>query len=138
MDDAQAALAGGARFLVSPVAPPGPAEEAQRRGVPMILGGLTPSEIVTALGMGADMVKVWPVASLGGPRYIRMLLGPFPTLPLMVSGGTTLGDLAEYQALGVQTVALGDALLPRDLVNRGDWKEVSALARQAVELTRQP
>jgi 2-dehydro-3-deoxyphosphogluconate aldolase/(4S)-4-hydroxy-2-oxoglutarate aldolase len=138
MEDAQAALAGGARFLVSPVAPPSLAEEARRRGAAVILGGLTPTEVVTALGLGADMVKVFPVASLGGPRYIRTLLGPFPDLPLMVSGGTTLADLAEYRMLGVQTVALADALLPPDLVNRGDWEGVTALARQAVELMRRP
>lgn len=136
VDDARDALAGGARFLVSPVAPPGLAEEAHRRGAPMILGGLTPTEIVTALGMGADLVKVWPVTSLGGPRYIRTLLGPFPDLPLLVSGGTTLADLAAYQALGVQLVAFTDALLPPELVSRGEWEGVSALARQAVELTQ--
>jgi len=133
-EDAQAALAAGAEFLVSPVAPPGLAELAHQRGVPMVLGGLTPTEILTALGLGADMVKVYPVASLGGPPYIRMLQGPFPGLPLMVSGGTILGDLVTYRALGVQTVAFTDALLPRDLVEQGKWNEITGLARQAMQL----
>ncbi len=130
--DAVAALDAGARFLVSPVAPPGLVERAHSGHVPMVLGGLTPTELVTALGLGADMVKVFPAGLVGGPDYLRAILGPFPDLPLMASGGPKLADIAAYRSLGVQTIAFTTALLPPDLVADGDWKGITALAREAV------
>jgi 2-dehydro-3-deoxyphosphogluconate aldolase/(4S)-4-hydroxy-2-oxoglutarate aldolase len=134
--DARAALDAGARFLVSPVAPPGLAELAHAAHVPMVLGGLTPTEIVTALGLGADMVKVFPVGVVGGPAYLQAILGPFPDLPLMASGGPRLADLAAYRRLGVQTLAFTTALLPPDRVERGDWDGITELAREAAAALR--
>ncbi len=130
--DAIAALDAGARFLVSPVAPPGLVEQAHSGHVPMVLGGLTPTELVTALGLGADMVKVFPAGLVGGPDYLRAILGPFPDLPLMASGGPKLADIEAYRRLGVQTIAFTTALLPPDLVADGDWEGITALAREAV------
>ena len=135
--DASAAIDGGARFLVSPVAPPGLVEQAHAAHVPMVLGGLTPTEIVTALGLGADMVKVFPVGVVGGPAYLQAILGPFPDLPLMASGGPRLADLPAYRRLGVQTVALTTAILPPDLVARGDWEAITRLARDAAAALRE-
>jgi 2-dehydro-3-deoxyphosphogluconate aldolase/(4S)-4-hydroxy-2-oxoglutarate aldolase len=136
-EDARAALDARARFLVSPVAPPDLAEQAHAAHVPMVLGGLTPTEIVTALGLGADMVKVFPVGVVGGPAYLQAILGPFPNLPLMASGGPRLADIAAYRRLGVQTIAFTTALLPPELVERGDWVGITRLAREAAEALQQ-
>ena len=131
-DDARAALDCGARFLVSPIAPPDLAEIAHAAGVPMILGALTPTEVVTAVGQGADLVKIFPVGPLGGPDYIRLLLGPFPTLPLLATGGTRLTDLPAYRELGVRAVSFTNALTPPELVEKRRWGDITSLARQAV------
>jgi 2-dehydro-3-deoxyphosphogluconate aldolase/(4S)-4-hydroxy-2-oxoglutarate aldolase len=133
-DDARATLEAGARFLVAPVAPPTLADQAHAGGVPAILGALTPTEIVTALGLGADLVKIFPVGVIGGPAYIRAILGPFPDVPLLASAGGRMADLPAYRALGVKVVSFGEALLPPELVAKGDWKAITGLAKEAVKM----
>jgi 2-dehydro-3-deoxyphosphogluconate aldolase/(4S)-4-hydroxy-2-oxoglutarate aldolase len=125
----------GAAFVVTPTLLPEVAAACAREGILCILGALTPSEIHRARLAGADAVKVFPVQSMGGPDYIRMLRGPMPDVPLWVSGGVEIDQIRHYLALGVCAVGLTSALFPEDALRRGDMATVTELARRASTAT---
>lgn len=127
-EQAGAALAAGARFLVSPVGDAWLVEMGHAAGARVAIGGLTPTEIVAAHRAGADWVKLFPGGSLGGPEYLKHLRGPLPDVPLMVTGGVTRENAAAYLAAGAQSVGLGSDLMPRAMVAAGD---ADGLARHA-------
>ncbi len=127
-EQADAALAAGARFLVSPVGDAWLVAMGHEAGAQVAIGGLTPTEIVAATRAGADYVKLFPGDSLGGPAYIRHLRGPLPDVSLMVTGGVTRENAAAYLAAGARSVGLGSDLAPKAMVAAGDME---ALTRHA-------
>ena len=135
-EQAQDSLLAGAHFLVSPAVVPEVIEVGQQRGTATMPGALTPSEILTAVRAGADMVKVFPVSAVGGPSYIKALLEPLPWLKLVPTGGMTLGNLGEFLAHGAACVGLGGALIPRALVKAEDWVGLTAHARKLAQAVR--
>ena len=135
VDAAQAAEAAkaGARFIVAPIMSPAVLQACHENHITCILGGLTPTEIIAAQQAGAEMIKVFPVSALGGSHYLRSLYRQFANLHLMVSGGITLENLPEYLALPVRSISLGSTLMPRSLVERGDWTSITTIARRYIE-----
>ena len=129
---ARSALNAGARFLVSPACIPELVAAARQVGVPCVLGGLSPTEILRAWEAGATQVKVFPVGRVGGPAYLHELAGPFPTLRVMPSGGIGLDDLATYKLPCVASIALGSELAPADAIASGDWEEIRRRASRAL------
>jgi 2-dehydro-3-deoxyphosphogluconate aldolase/(4S)-4-hydroxy-2-oxoglutarate aldolase len=123
----------GARFVATPILAPDVVTACQEQRITAILGALTPTEIIAAQRAGAEMVKVFPVSSLGGPQYIRSLFRHLTHLSIMVSGGVTIETLPEYLALPVRALALSSTLTPRALVERQDWASIAMIARQYVE-----
>jgi 2-dehydro-3-deoxyphosphogluconate aldolase/(4S)-4-hydroxy-2-oxoglutarate aldolase len=109
-EQAEAALAAGARFLVSPGWCPDVVEAARAAGRACYPGAWTPTEVLGAWRSGASAVKIFP-AAVAGPAYLRHLAGPLPDIPLMPTGGIDLADVAEYVAAGAVAVGLGSPLL---------------------------
>ncbi len=132
VDQARAAIQAGARFLVSPALRPALIPVGQVAGVPVVLGGLTPTEALHAWEAGAAQVKVFPAGAMGGPGYIKDLLAPLPFLPIMVSGGVSAENMVAYLKAGAHSVALGSSLMPTDLVRRGDWAGLTRHAQGVV------
>lgn len=131
-DQARAAIDAGAAFLVTPGvgrATEEVARVAAEAGVPTILGAFTPSEVMVALELGSEVVKVFP-ASLGGPRLIKDLRGPFPDVPLVPSGGVTAANAQEFLDAGALAVCAGTGVVPPDAVARADWAVIEAGARE--------
>ena len=114
-EDAQTVVDAGATFIVSPHFVPAVASIAKESGAALIPGALTPTEIYQAHLGGADIVKVFPIRALG-PAYISDLLGPYPGLKLMPTGGITLENAASFIEAGACAVTVG-----RDLIGRGPW-----------------
>ncbi len=105
-----AALAAGAQFLVSPhtaVELVPPAHAAQ---VPLILGALTPTEVMQAWQAGADAVKVFPVMAVGGAAYVQMLRQPFPEIPLIPCGGIPWSAVIPLLQAGAIAIGMGSQL----------------------------
>lgn len=125
----------GAAFVVTPTLVPEVAEACAREDIMCILGALTPTEIHGASLAGADMVKIFPVQSMGGPEYIKLLKGPMPDVPFWVSGGVEIDQIRHYLALGVCAVGLTSALFPPDALRRGDMATITELARRASTAT---
>ncbi len=103
---AAAAAAAGARFLIAPVAPAEVLEAGHAAGLPVVLAGLTPGELHAAHRAGSDLVKVFPVGPVGGPDYIRVVLGPLRDLPLVATGGIADEDIPAYFAAGAVMVGV--------------------------------
>lgn len=129
------AKAAGAAFIVTPALVPEVALACVRQEIVCVLGALTPTEIHQALRTGAHMVKVFPVASAGGPDYIRLLQGPMGDAPLWVSGGVEIDQVNEYLSLGVRAVGLTTALFPPEALRRGDIGTVGRIARHVAAST---
>jgi 2-dehydro-3-deoxyphosphogluconate aldolase / (4S)-4-hydroxy-2-oxoglutarate aldolase len=125
-----ACIAAGARFLVSPVLSLEVMACAHRHGVAAIPGALTPTEILNAWNAGADFVKVFPAAALGGASYIRALKAPLPQVGLVATGGVTLANAGALIEAGAAAVGVGGDLL------RGTAEEMTAAAHSLVDAVR--
>jgi 2-dehydro-3-deoxyphosphogluconate aldolase/(4S)-4-hydroxy-2-oxoglutarate aldolase len=131
LEQAQAAEAvdAGAEFLVSPGTEPELAAAMLDAGVTVLSGALTPSEVMTALRLGVQVVKLFP-ASLGGTAYLKALRGPFPQVSFVPTGGVNAGNLAEWLAAGAVAVGAGSDLCSTSALATGDWDTITATARQ--------
>lgn len=127
-EQAADAAAAGARFVVSPVLEPALCEAV---GVPVVLAGLTPTELRDAVRAGADAVKLFPARHVG-PGYLRDVLGPLPELPVMPSGGVDADNAADWLAAGAVAVFAGSSLVPAAAAGAGDHDEVAERARALV------
>lgn len=129
---AEKAMEAGAKFLVSPGLNEGAVVYARNNNVPFIPGVMTPSEIMQALSLGCEVVKIFPVSTLGGISYLKNLKGPFPELLVMASGGVGLDDVRDYFQVGTFCVGAGSQLTPKDAIQKEDWKKIRELAKEYV------
>lgn len=125
------AKAAGASFVVTPVLLPEVAEACRKEDMLCVLGALTPSEIYQARLAGAALVKVFPIAPVGGPRYVEALNGPLGGVPFWVSGGVPIDDVGAYLRLGVKVVGLTASLFPPDALAQRDVERVRQNAERA-------
>ena len=131
-ETARVAILAGATFVVTPTVSPPTIEICNRYGVATTIGALTPTEILTAWQAGATYVKVFP-ANLGGPRYLRDVLGPLPQLKLIPTGGVDVENAGEFIRAGAVAVALGSNLVDGRSVATGDWETITARAQAIVD-----
>jgi 2-dehydro-3-deoxyphosphogluconate aldolase/(4S)-4-hydroxy-2-oxoglutarate aldolase len=129
---AREAADAGASFIVTPGLRPVVAEVCIEMGVPIIIGALTPSEVLQAMEAGAGAVKLFP-ARLGGPRYLRDLRGPLPSLRAIPSGGVDASNARDYFAAGAFAVSAGSNLIDESAAASGAHGEIAA---RAAELRR--
>lgn len=127
-DTARAVIDAGAKFVVSPVFRPRVIEACHERAVPSMPGCFSPTEILSAWEMGADVVKVFPATSLG-PSYIKDLRGPFPSIKLMPTGGVSHANAAEWIRAGAVAIGAGSALVDAKAVTAGQFATITSNAR---------
>ena len=129
--EAKKAVAAGAQFLVSPVFTKSVSDWCKRKKIVYIPGCATPQEIFAAWRQGCRPIKVFPAPTLGGPEYIRRLLGPLPFLELLP---TALGpdDVEPYLKAGARAVGLGAAFTHAT----EDAGELSQLSSRLLETAR--
>lgn len=131
-EQANASIAAGAQFLVTPALLPDVIAVAQHHSIPIACGAYTPTEILTAWRLGADLVKVFPASQLG-PGYIKDVRGPLPNIPMVPTGGVNVENCAAFLAAGAYTVAVGSQLVSRSMVQKKDWAALTDLAHQYVQ-----
>lgn len=129
---AEKSMDAGAKFLVSPGLNEGAVIFARNNNVPFIPGVMTPTEIMQALSLGCEVVKIFPISTLGGVSYLKNLKGPFPELKVMASGGVGLDDLRDYFEQGTFCVGAGSQLTPKEAIEKEDWKKLRELAKEYV------
>jgi len=125
----------GATFLVSPHTDPILGKEMAGSGVPVMLGALTPSEVMRAVGLGSDVVKIFP-GSLGGPAYMKALKGPFPGIPMMPTGGVSESNLVDWFKAGAFAVGAGSNLCPKEYALAGEFDKITEIAAKFIAAVR--
>lgn len=130
---ASEALEAGASFIVSPHTEESLAAAMRETDLVIMMGALTPSEMMRSLRIGSDVVKLFP-GSLFGPDYLHALRGPFPDLPVMPTGGVDLDNLAAWFEAGAFAVGAGSSLCPRSWAEQGRFKDISRRAEEFMEL----
>src|SRR5438105_2866931 len=133
---AEDALLAGARFLVSPALIPDMIAAGRARDALTMPGTLTPTEMVKAADLGADFIKIYPVATVGGPAYVTNLRRSLQLLPLVVTGNIEFDEIPAYLAAGVVGFGIGGPLIPADILARGDHVALVTNARRFIAATR--
>jgi 2-dehydro-3-deoxyphosphogluconate aldolase/(4S)-4-hydroxy-2-oxoglutarate aldolase len=125
----------GARFIVSPHLEEALAVAMVKSGLAVMIGALTPSEIVRAFRLGSDVVKLFP-GSQGGPKYLKALHGPFPDIPMMPTGGVDIDNIDDWFAAGAFAVGAGSNLCPSAWAKEGRFDEIKSNAEAYVKVVQ--
>lgn len=131
--DLENAVDSGAAFLVSPLVNTAVIAEAVSRGVPILPGAATPTEISQSFQDGAAAVKVFPAIHLGGPGYIHAISGPLGYPRLIPTGGITAENAALFLSAGAFAVGVGGSVFSRDAFEAGDADRVRSAALSFIE-----
>jgi len=127
-----AAIDAGATYIVTPGYSRDVVRAGQDRGIPVIPGVATPTEIQMALADGITLVKFFPAEAIGGARALSAMAGPFPMLRFIPTGGITPGSLDSYLALPSVAAVGGSWMVAPGLVSGRKWTDISQLAAEAV------
>jgi len=131
---AEACLAAGAQFLVTPWVDPAVVAAARAAGTCAMPGALTPTEIRAALAAGADVVKLFPASSAGGPSHVKAVRAVFPGAVFCPTGGVDARNAPDYFAAGADFVGIGGRLVDEARIAAGDKGAILAAARDALGL----
>ena len=121
----------GGEFMVTPSVNPALIRTCVAAGLVAMPGAFTPSEIVTAHEAGADVVKVFPVRSLG-PQYVKDVLAPLKHISLMAVGGVNPDNAADYLKAGCVGVGASGSLVNKEWIAAGEWSKIAAEARRFI------
>jgi len=136
-ETAQRCVDAGAKFVTSTGFVPEVVEFARKKSILVIPGALTPSEVIHAWKAGADFVKIFPCAPLGGDGYIRALKAPFPQIPLVAAGGVNQQTALNYILAGASALGVGSELIPKEALERKQEERVHELARRFLAKIRE-
>jgi 2-dehydro-3-deoxyphosphogluconate aldolase/(4S)-4-hydroxy-2-oxoglutarate aldolase len=128
----------GSNFIVSPVLNPEMARICNRRKIMWVPGCGSLSEISQAEELGAEVVKIFPGSSVGGPDFVKAVKGPCPWTSIMPTGGVepTVENLREWFEAGVTCVGIGSNLITKELIQKKDWKGLTNRVAGAVKVAR--
>lgn len=131
-------IANGARFVVGPLLNADVAKVCNRRGIPYSPGCGSATEIGDAQELGCEIVKVFPGASVGGPDFVRSVMGPMPWTRIMPTGGVepTDASLRQWFGAGIVACGIGSNLLTRELLRAKDYAGIEQKVRDTIELSR--
>jgi 2-dehydro-3-deoxyphosphogluconate aldolase/(4S)-4-hydroxy-2-oxoglutarate aldolase len=128
-DAARAAIAAGAKFIISPTLDKETILATKEHGAVSIPGAFTPTEILAAFRYGADIIKVFPASA--GAAYLKDIRGPLPQIPLMPTGGVNLSNIREFREAGAVAFGIGSALIDTSQPVTAEYlQEVTEKARR--------
>jgi len=133
----RAALLAGAQFIVTPTLNPDVIHLAHRYSAVVVPGAMTPTEILTAWNAGADMVKVFPAAQLGGPEYIKAIRGPLPQILLVPTGGVNLQNAGAFIKAGAAALGVGGELVDKKAVKEKKFDIITENTRTYLKVIRE-
>ena len=134
-DTVHRAAQAGAQFIVSPVFRPEVIAAAHEDGIPAMPGCFTPTEILAAWDVGADVVKVFPATSVG-PGYLKDVRAPLPQVKLMPTGGVSIDNAGDWLRAGAVAVGVGSSLVDSKAIAAGQFHVIAENARRIVANVR--
>lgn len=128
----------GANFIVSPILNPEMARTCNRRKILWSPGCGSLSEINQAEELGAEIIKIFPGSSVGGPEFVKSIKGPCPWTSIMPTGGVepTLENLREWFEAGVTCVGIGSNLITKEFVREKDWEGLAKRVSGAIKIAK--
>ncbi|HUO99109.1 MAG TPA: bifunctional 4-hydroxy-2-oxoglutarate aldolase/2-dehydro-3-deoxy-phosphogluconate aldolase [Rhizomicrobium sp.] len=131
-------IAGGADFVVGPALNPDIAKVCNRRKIAYIPGCATTTEIGEAEEMGAEIVKIFPGTQVGGPEFVRAVLGPMPWSKIMPTGGVdpTAESLKAWFGAGIAAAGIGSKLITKELLAAKDYRGIEKKVAETVAIVR--
>jgi 2-dehydro-3-deoxyphosphogluconate aldolase/(4S)-4-hydroxy-2-oxoglutarate aldolase len=138
IDQADRAAGAGAQFLVAPGTNAKIVEHAVKRGIPMMPGIATPSEIELAMSLGAAALKFFPAENLGGVATLKAFAGPYPDARFIPTGGITPELVPGYLKLKQVIACGGSWMAPREFLKEGRFDAIAALLEDAKKLLAGP
>jgi len=133
-EQAIAAIDAGAKFTVAPGLNPLTVSYCVAKGVPMLPGVCTPSEVEQGLSLGLDVLKFFPAEAAGGVNMLKALSGPYKDLKFLPTGGINQKNLREYLALKNVIACGGSWFVSEKLIEENNFSEITKLTREAVSL----
>lgn len=134
LDTARRCLNAGASFLTSTGLELSVVELAGKANAVTLPGALTPTEIIAAWKAGADFVKVFPCAQLGGDSYIRALKAALPQIRLVAAGGVQQQTAAHYITAGASAIGVGKELITHEAIRMRKAEWILELARRFLSI----
>lgn len=132
-EQVDAAVAAGAKFIVSPGLNPRTVKYCIEKGVPITPGTSSPSDIEQAIELGLDVVKFFPAEQSGGLAKIKAMAAPYVNMKFMPTGGINAKNLTSYLDFNKIIACGGSWMVPGDLINAGEWDKIEQLTREAVQ-----
>lgn len=125
----------GANFIVAPNFNREVASLCNRRGIPYSPGCGTVTEICDALEAGCEIIKVFPAGCVGGPAFVKNVLGPLPFVNLMATGSVepTEENLKAWAASGVAAVGMGSKLFPKEVIQNKEWGTITNMSENSIK-----
>jgi len=136
-ETARLCILSGAKFIVGPCLNLEMLRVCKRYSVIAIPGAMTPTEILTAWEAGADIVKVFPAMSLGGPDYIKAIRAPLPQILLDPTGGVNLNNAREFIEAGAAVISVGSFLVDKKAILQGKYEIITENARRFIEKVKE-
>ncbi|MBI1408084.1 MAG: bifunctional 4-hydroxy-2-oxoglutarate aldolase/2-dehydro-3-deoxy-phosphogluconate aldolase [Caulobacter sp.] len=129
-------IANGAKFVVGPVLNAEVARVCNRRMIPYSPGCGSASEISDAQELGCEIVKVFPGSQVGGPDFVKAVLGPMPWTRIMPTGGVDPDEasLKAWFGAGIVAAGMGSKLITQAMLDARDWAGIEAKVRDTVQL----
>lgn len=132
-----AAVLAGSKFIISPGAPVRLLAHAVTGAAPLIPGVATATEIMTAMDLGYDHMKFFPAEANGGAKALKAISAPLPQVSFCPTGGISVANLKEYQALSCVKTVGGTWMIPADAIESKDWARITKLTIEAIEAATQ-
>lgn len=132
-EQVKAAFDAGASYIISPNTNPEVIRYTKELGLVSIPGAMTPTEILFAHDCGADIVKLFPAATLG-LKYVKDILAPISHVAIIATAGITEENFAEFLKLGLKGAGISWRLTDKKLIAAGDWEEFTRRAKAFVDI----
>jgi len=126
----------GAKFVVSPGFNRNVVRHCISNGIPITPGCATPSDMEAAIEMGLNAIKFFPAEQAGGLSYIKAVAAPYVNLRFMPTGGISAENLGKYSAFPKIFACGGSWMVKKDLIDSGNFDEVTRLCKEAVQIVK--
>jgi 2-dehydro-3-deoxyphosphogluconate aldolase/(4S)-4-hydroxy-2-oxoglutarate aldolase len=129
-------IANGAKFVVGPLLNAEVAKVCNRRGIPYSPGCGSATEIGDAQELGVEIVKVFPGSSVGGPEFVKSVMGPMPWTRIMPTGGVepTEESLRKWFGAGIVACGIGSNMITKKLLDAQDFQGIEDNVRKTIDL----
>jgi 2-dehydro-3-deoxyphosphogluconate aldolase/(4S)-4-hydroxy-2-oxoglutarate aldolase len=136
IDQVDRAVSAGAQFIVSPGLNPKVVAYCAQKGIRIIPGCATPSEIEQALEHGIEAVKIFPAEQLGGLEYVKAIAAPYSNLRFIPTGGITAQTISRYLSFDKVLACGGSWMAPAELIDSGDFEKITSLSHDAAAIRK--